>query len=187
MRNNNLCTNLYSFVQTTSAQHAGHSRSGTPMPSPDPPHSAAPLIDAIKVSGAETKPGEVTYRVLDPVRESGDKRAEPRKRTRLRSGKILDGTNKFLIDCQINNRSERGARLILFARVKLPRRIRTLQRPGRRTSGRRHRLAAGTKCRCDLPPTSQVESDTGANHGAAQKYLRGLSAGFSVRRSGRGS
>ncbi|MGP8233446.1 MAG: hypothetical protein ACLQL2_12410 [Methylovirgula sp.] len=94
------------------------------MPSPDPPHSAAPLIDAIKVSGAETKPGEVTYRILDPVRESGDKRTESRKRTRLRSGKILDDANKFLIDCQINNRSEHGARLILVAKIKLPRRIR---------------------------------------------------------------
>ncbi|REF86081.1 hypothetical protein DES32_2126 [Methylovirgula ligni] len=124
MRNNNPYTNLYSFVLTAGIEHAGYSRSGTPMPSPDPPHSAAPLIDAIKVGSAETKPGEVTYRVLDPVRENGDKRTEPRKRTRLRSGKILDGTNKFLIDCQINNRSERGARLILFARIKLPRRIR---------------------------------------------------------------
>jgi len=94
------------------------------MPSSDPPHSAAPLLDAIKVSGGESKPGEVTYRVLDPARMSGDKRAETRKRTRLRSGKVLDGTNKFLIDCQIHNRSEHGARLILVAKVKLPRRIR---------------------------------------------------------------
>jgi hypothetical protein len=95
------------------------------MPSPsDPRHSEAPLIDAVKVSGVETRPGAVTYRVLDPARENGDKRAETRKRTRLRSGKILDGANKFLIDCQIHDRSEHGARLILMARVKLPRRIR---------------------------------------------------------------
>ena len=66
----------------------------------------------------------MTYRILDPVRESGDKRTESRKRTRLRSGKILDDANKFLIDCQINNRSEHGARLILVAKIKLPRRIR---------------------------------------------------------------
>ncbi|MEW6438227.1 MAG: hypothetical protein AB1508_13780 [Pseudomonadota bacterium] len=102
---------------------------------PDP-SAHAPLIEAVKVSGAQTKPGEVTYRVLDPDPErdapakpvstlrpaakSGDKRGE----ARLRSGKILDRDNKFLIDCQIHNRSAHGARLILVAKIKVPRRFR---------------------------------------------------------------
>ncbi len=152
------------------------------MPSSDPPPSAAPFIDAIKVSGAETKPGAVTYRILDPVQESGDKRTETRKRTRLRSGKILDGTGKFLIDCQIHNRSERGARLILFARVKLPRRIRLFSDLDGELLEGAVAWQRGQNVGVTFPPASQVEFDTGANHGAAQKYLRGLSAGFSARR-----
>lgn len=107
---------------------------------PDP-SAHAPLIEAVKVSGAQTKPGEVTYRVLDPAPErdspakpvsppsrpaakSGDKRGEARRRTRLVSGKILDRDNKFLIDCQIHNRSAHGVRLILVAKIKVPRRFR---------------------------------------------------------------
>jgi hypothetical protein len=87
-----------------------------------------PLIEAVKVTGTESVSGEVTYRVLDPNpktgSKNGDKRAESRQRTRLLSGKILDLDNKFLIDCQINNRSAHGARLILVAKVKMPRRFR---------------------------------------------------------------
>ena len=94
------------------------------MSLPSDSSAGAPLIEAIKVSGAETKPGEVTYRVIGPNGASGDKRAESRQRTRLLSGKILDLDNKFLIDCQIHNRSAHGARLILVAKIKVPRRFR---------------------------------------------------------------
>ncbi len=109
------------------------------MPPPPDLSVPAPLIEAVKIGGAQTKPGDVTYRVLDPGREeelgakptppqpaakSGEKRSEARRRTRLLSGKILDLENKFLIDCQINNRSAHGVRLILVAKIKVPRRFR---------------------------------------------------------------
>lgn len=95
------------------------------MPSPSDFRAAdAPLIEAIKADDARARPGDVTYRVLEPVQKSGDKRTEGRRRTRLRSGKILDLANKFLIDCQIHNRSAHGARLILAAKIKAPRRFR---------------------------------------------------------------
>jgi hypothetical protein len=99
------------------------------MPSPSDFRAAdAPLIEAVKMDDARATPGEVTYRVLEPRHEpkqkSADKRVEGRHRTRLRSGKILDLANKFLIDCQIHNRSTHGARLILPAKVKAPRRFR---------------------------------------------------------------
>ncbi len=99
------------------------------MPSPSDFRAAdAPLIEAVKVDDPRARPGEVTYRVLEPRHEpkqkNADKRAEGRHRTRLHSGKILDLTNKFLIDCQIHNRSAHGARLILAAKVKAPRRFR---------------------------------------------------------------
>jgi hypothetical protein len=99
------------------------------MPSPSDFRAAdAPLIEAVKVDDAHARPGEATYRVIEPRHEpkqkNADKRAEGRHRTRLRSGKILDLANKFLIDCQIHNRSAHGARLILAAKVKAPRRFR---------------------------------------------------------------
>ena len=90
----------------------------------DPPSAHAPLIEAVKADGTKTQPGQATYRILDQNPKSGDKRGEARQRTRLRSGKILDLGNKFLIDCQINNRSAHGARLILVAKIKVPRRFR---------------------------------------------------------------
>src|SRR5579863_9899892 len=102
------------------------------MPSPRPPHpEAAPLIEAIKITDGKARPGEVTYSVVEPKSgpktakiDKGDKRTEARRRTRLSSGKVLNLDNKFLIDCQINNRSANGARLIIVAKVKMPRRLR---------------------------------------------------------------
>jgi hypothetical protein len=97
------------------------------MPSPRPPRSeAAPVIDAVKVTDGKTRPGEVTYSIIGTGASApnGDKRMEGRRRTRLLSGKVLNLDNKFLIDCQIHNRSAHGARLILVAKVKVPRRLR---------------------------------------------------------------
>ena len=51
-------------------------------------------------------------------------RIEPRVRTRLRAGKLLDLQSKLLSDCSIFDRSRTGARLRLFANVDLPRRFR---------------------------------------------------------------
>lgn len=82
------------------------------------------FLDAIKVPAAAFRPGAaVTYMVIE--KKSGrEQRAEPRKRTRLRSGKILDTTNRFLVECQIHDRSAEGARLRLVANVSAPQRIR---------------------------------------------------------------
>jgi hypothetical protein len=49
-----------------------------------------------------------------------DSRAAARRRTRLRSGKVLDSANRFLIECAVHDRSEEGARLRLAEIVALP-------------------------------------------------------------------
>ena len=52
--------------------------------------------------------------------EDGDKRSLPRHRTRLRSGKVLNLANRYLVECQIHDRSPRGARLRLLGDVVVP-------------------------------------------------------------------
>jgi hypothetical protein len=53
-----------------------------------------------------------------------DSRAAARRRTRLRSGKVLDSANRFLIECAVHDRSEQGARLRLAEVVALPESLR---------------------------------------------------------------
>ncbi len=53
-----------------------------------------------------------------------DKRKCPRRRTRLRSGKLATLKNRFLSDCQIFDRSEKGARVRLAGRMDLPEHVR---------------------------------------------------------------
>ena len=48
------------------------------------------------------------------VAKDADRRSARRRRTRLRSGKILDLGNGFMIECQIYDRSEKGVRVRLF-------------------------------------------------------------------------
>jgi hypothetical protein len=56
----------------------------------------------------------VTYCVLPaPAASKGEKRRHQRRRTRLRSGKVLDDRNRFLIDAAILDRSSGGLRLRL--------------------------------------------------------------------------
>ena len=71
--------------------------------------------------------GQVAYAVFDPVRETPrpkaagrELRLARRRRTRLRSAKILDATNAFLSDCLIHDRSATGLRLTLARDVGLP-------------------------------------------------------------------
>jgi hypothetical protein len=54
------------------------------------------------------------------ARDAGDHRQVHRHRTRLRSGKVLDPCNGFLSDCQIYDRSERGARIRLTRDIPVP-------------------------------------------------------------------
>jgi hypothetical protein len=87
-----------------------------------------PVLDARKVDHAAARQGEgiVTYSVTEiaPKPKGQDRRDPPRKRTRLRCGKILDQRGKFLIECQVHDRSAHGAQLRLMGAVALPRHIR---------------------------------------------------------------
>ncbi len=63
----------------------------------------------------------VTYTVaITPERSLIDKRTTNRRRTRLRSGKILDANNRFLIECSIQDRSFDGIRLRLMKNTAIP-------------------------------------------------------------------
>lgn len=71
--------------------------------------------------------GQVSYSVVVAEPEPKptidgrpDHRGADRRRTRLRSGKILDEANKFLCDCLIHDRSATGLRLALPRDVDLP-------------------------------------------------------------------
>ncbi len=63
----------------------------------------------------------VTYSVLPPVAPlSNEKRKDQRRRTRLRSGKIVDRANRFLIEAAILDRSSSGLRLRLGRDCAIP-------------------------------------------------------------------
>jgi hypothetical protein len=51
------------------------------------------------------------------VAKSAERRTAHRRRTRLRSGKILDIHNEFLIECQVYDRPEMGARVRLLGEI----------------------------------------------------------------------
>jgi hypothetical protein len=66
--------------------------------------------------------GEVTYSVLSapPSVVAGDRRDAPRRRTRLRSGKVLDRANGFRVETTILDRSPGGLRLRLARDCQVP-------------------------------------------------------------------
>jgi hypothetical protein len=71
--------------------------------------------------GALARDGRVAYRVLPtPHRQSADKRASQRRRSRLRSAKLLDANNRFLCECLVYDRSSMGLRLKLLKNIGLP-------------------------------------------------------------------
>jgi hypothetical protein len=85
----------------------------------DPISEAGPLLDAVKRDPADAAAqGEASYCVIADA--GTDARAGPRRRTRLRSGKIIDLDNGFLVECQIFDRSAFGARVRLVAPADLP-------------------------------------------------------------------
>jgi len=61
--------------------------------------------------------GDPLYYV-EEGKETGERRRALRRRTRLRTGKLLDAGNNFLFDCWIHDRSHLGARL--RAHTKIP-------------------------------------------------------------------
>jgi hypothetical protein len=96
------------------------------MASPHVPEiTAGPVLEAAKVAQADFIAGrEPTYALIEPRAAARSNRLEARRRTHLQCGMVLDLCNRFLIDCQIYDRSSGGARLRLPAGLKLPRRIR---------------------------------------------------------------
>ncbi|WP_374305239.1 hypothetical protein [Methylocella sp.] len=81
---------------------------------------AAPgrAFEAVRVEGAGVFAADAgfAYRVVDaPGGRRQERRARPRRRTRLRSGKLLDAGNGFLADCLIYDESELGARVRVLA------------------------------------------------------------------------
>lgn len=85
-----------------------------------------PVLDGIRI-GAERagarRAGDVTYTVIeaaDKPRHHDEQRTGPRRRTRLRSGKLADARGRFVIECIFYDRSSEGARLRLVENVPLP-------------------------------------------------------------------
>jgi hypothetical protein len=64
--------------------------------------------------------GHVTYRILPASGLGADQRVDARRRTRLRSAKVLDAANAFLCEAVIQDRSAAGLRLLLARNVGLP-------------------------------------------------------------------
>ena len=75
--------------------------------------------------------GQVAYCVAERPRQQRprddarrDHRAAGRRRTRLRSAKILDAAGAFVCDCLVHDRSASGLRLTLARNLGLPARFR---------------------------------------------------------------
>ena len=96
--------------------------------------AAPPSFEAMKVTSLPSPGGAtVAYMILSPTAETpGDKRTEPRWRTHLRSGKIVDGSTRIVTESQVRYRSARGVRLKLATNVVLPKRIRFFDEIGKR-------------------------------------------------------
>lgn len=86
--------------------------------------SCRPPLEALEIQGGEPA-GSLCRTAYYFVKTAapGERRAGRRWRTYLRSGKILGAGQHFSIDCQIYDRSAGGARLRLFTRAPVPRRI----------------------------------------------------------------
>jgi hypothetical protein len=72
--------------------------------------------------GALARQGRVAYSVFVAPASArpGDKRTSRRRRSRLRSAKLLDAQNRFLCECLVNDYSSAGLRLTLLKNVGLP-------------------------------------------------------------------
>lgn len=78
--------------------------------------SAGRIFEAARVAdlGEGSVMAGFAYSVRILVKDA-DRRCAPRRRTRLRSGKLLNFNNGFLIECQVYDRSDQGARVRLPA------------------------------------------------------------------------
>jgi hypothetical protein len=73
---------------------------------------AAQVVDL----GGDCAVADFAYSVR-VVAKGADRRSAHRRRTRLRSGKILDLCNAFMVECQIYDRSDKGVRVRLLADI----------------------------------------------------------------------
>ena len=90
------------------------------------------LLLGVRFDGLRSRPdharalaarGEVAYSVASSggtASTHSDNRWAGRKRLRLRSGKIIVSTNRFLCECRIHDASSGGMRLVLMRNVGLP-------------------------------------------------------------------
>jgi hypothetical protein len=82
---------------------------------------------ALKLGRKLASRGEIAYCVVSDghstAGQGADLRAQPRKRNRLRSAKLLDGGCRFLSEGRIYDRSRDGLRLALARDVTLPRKL----------------------------------------------------------------
>lgn len=83
-------------------------------PKPSRARSAAPaepasrLVQAVRVETLSAASGAFSYAV-----HPGERRGGTRRRTRLRSGKLIRKDGQFLCECLVNNLSASGCRLRL--------------------------------------------------------------------------
>ena len=83
-----------------------------------------PAVSARRMAEAGPSPGEFTYAVIrEPVVAGGERRAVVRRRTRLRSGKVVGADGRFVVECLIANRSTQGGLMRLPSAIELPARI----------------------------------------------------------------
>lgn len=85
---------------------------GVRIETPDPRRANGLSAEAVR-SLAER--GQIGYRVV-----GAEPRHSTRRRTRLRSAKVLDPANAFLCDAVIQDKSSEGLRLLLARNVGLP-------------------------------------------------------------------
>ncbi len=86
-------------------------------PRPDRP-DLGPRALSREAASALALRGQVAYRVIATT--GGEHRRDARRRTRLRSAKVLDAANGFLCEAVIHDRSSSGLRLLLARNVGLP-------------------------------------------------------------------
>lgn len=100
-----------------------------------------------------------------------EKRSRNRRRTRLRSGKILDVHNTFITECALHDRSAQGARIRLLRSIGVPQILRLYdderQTLTTATIMWRHNLEIGL---CFLPESDESRIKTADLKALARRY-----------------
>ncbi|RYB03035.1 hypothetical protein [Lichenibacterium ramalinae] len=79
-----------------------------------------PVVAAHKIGTAGASHDGFTYAVIAEPAGTGDRRAAVRRRTRLRSGKVMGADGQFVVECLLANRSSQGGLLRLSTALALP-------------------------------------------------------------------